>query len=178
MSQSPWEMYSDSIKILKSTSSRLPSNAEMKAAEPLRQNAADLARFDGLPSVILFTIYFAFVVSGLTALLFSSNVAISRLFLREMLTNPSIFRISILFVSNSILVFAFAALTSLLLFILVNPWTWPCFSAWTVMMMIAPALGFSATSFLSLIVLFFSSVWMRVIIVISFFPSILVVLVL
>lgn len=142
------------------------------------QNAADLARFHNWPCAIAFTVYFAVVVVVATALLVSLTTAVSRLFLQEMVAATSRFRLFLLFVSNTVVLVGFAGIASLALFILLNVWTWPFVPMLFALSEMSIALGVVLASAASLGSWFVSAPWLRVVVVLSVLPSLLMAAVL
>src|SRR5439155_23995071 len=95
-----------------------PSIKQLGDAFYIAQNASDLASLGSTPFALAFTIYFAVVVVVATAFLVSVSVALSRLFLREMISARNMFRVFVLFLSSTVLLFGLGASASLILFVL------------------------------------------------------------
>ena len=125
MDLTPWESFFTSVRFLKTLATE--PNIQKIPGDILyfKQNVADLGSLDSWPFAVAFSIYFVVVVLISTSFLVSLSIAISRLFLQEMLVARTLFRMSLLFLSNTILLLLFGAITSFILFILLNVWTWP-----------------------------------------------------
>ena len=121
----------------------------------LAQNASDLAKLGSWPFALGFTVYFIVVVVFSTAILVSLSVAVSRMFLREMIAARTLFRVFVLFLSSSVLLFVVGATASLILFVLLNIWTWPFLPLFFTLSKVSFALGASFASVASLCSWFF-----------------------
>lgn len=172
----PWRSFLTSADILRFIAVQ-PSIMQAGAPFHLAQNAADLAKLGSWPLALVFTVFFVAVVVISTALLASVSVAVSRLFLREMISALTLFRVFVLFLSNTVLLFAFGAAASLILFVLLNIWTWPFLPVVFALSEASFALGAGLASAASLGSWFFSAPWLRVVVVLALLPSILLAVV-
>lgn len=125
MNGPPWQSFLVSTGFLRAFADAPSIKQLPDEAFNIAQNASDLAACGSWPFAILFTIYFAAVVVLSTALLVSLSVAVSRFFLREMISAQTPFRILMIFVSSTALLIMLAGAASLVLFVLLNVWTWP-----------------------------------------------------
>jgi hypothetical protein len=177
MNMLPWRSYFASLEYLKilAQDPSLQKNGDLLF---VAQNSSDLARFHNWPCAVIFTVYFALVVTFSTAFLVSLSTALSRLFLREMISARTTFRIFLLFLSSAVLLVALAGTASLILFILLNVWTWPLVPLFFVVSHVSLTAGFGFVSAASMGTWFFSAPWLRVVILLSVFPSILMAVVL
>lgn len=172
MNLPPWRSYFASLDYLQLLA-KAPSFKQTGDPLFVAQNAADLARFHNWPCAIAFTVFFAVVVVVSTAFLVSLSTAVSRLFLQEMIAVRTMFRVFLLFLSSTVLLLSTAGAASLLLFILLNVWTWPLVPLFFVVSHASIAAGLGLASAASLGNWFFSAPWLRVVVILSVLPSIL-----
>jgi hypothetical protein len=176
MNAPPWESFFASLQYLQ-TAVATASRAQVGDPFHFIENASDLARLGSWPFAVGYTIYFVVIVVFSTAFLLSVSVAVSRLVLREMISARTGFRVFLLFFSNTVLLFVFGATASLALLVLLNIWTWPFLPVFFAISKLSLMAGAGMASGASLLFLFLSAPWLRVVLVLSLFPSIVVVLV-
>jgi hypothetical protein len=177
MNLPPWKSFLTSLDYLRVVAAQ-PS-IRQQAGDPFyfAQNSSDLASLASWPFTLGFTVYFAVVVVFSTAVLFSVSVAASRLFLREMISARTAFRVFVLFVSSSLLLSGLGAAASLILFVLLNVWTWPFLPFFFAISNVSLILSAGVASAASLSFWFFSAPWLRVVVTLALFPSILLAIV-
>lgn len=176
MNMLPWDSFFASTDFL-NTLAASPSIREVGDAFYLKQNASDLGRLGSWPFAVGFTIYFVVVLVVSTTSLVSLSVGVSRWFLREMVSARTPFRILVLFVSNTVLLLGFVAAASLILFALLNIWTWPYLPLFFALSKYSLFAGAGLASAASLGSWFFSAPWLRVVVTLSLSPSIILALV-
>lgn len=177
MNMPPWRSFLESVHYLGVLA--VQPSIQQQAGDPfyLAQNAADFAKLGSWPLALGFTVYFVAVVVFSTAFLVSVSVAVSRLFLREMISSHTHFRVFVLFLSSTVLLLVLAGAASLILFVLLNIWTWPLLPIFFALSKISFTLGAGLASVASLCSWFFSAPWLRVVVVLALFPSILLAVV-
>lgn len=174
MNSPPWESFLTSTDHLREVAERLPTS---EGDLSISQNIADLGSLGSWPFALVFTVYFAAVVVFSTAFLFSASVTVSRLFLQEMITANTLFRVSLLFFANTVLLCLISGASTFVLFILLNIWTWPYVPALFALSNYSMSLTFGLASVGSLCTWFFSAPWLRVVVTVALLPSIFVAVV-
>jgi hypothetical protein len=174
MNQLPWQSYDSSIQYLQILA-KSPQIHHL-AGDPfyLVQNSSDLARFEGWPYAVGFTVFFIAVVVISNALLVSVSISLSRLFLREMQSATSLFGLCVLLISNAALTLILACVAASILFILLNVWSWPLVPMLLSLSQLSVLAGAGVASVASLCSWFFSGTWLKVVVVGALLPSIIV----
>lgn len=171
MNAPPWKSFMVSAHILQA----LATDHKLKESGGffVTENAAALAQFNGWPSAVAFTVYFVLVLALSTAILLTLSTAVSRLFLREMISAPTFFRVFVLFVSNTALLLVLGAADSLIVFVMVNVWTWPFIPLLFALSSLSVTVGGGVAYAASMGSWFFAAPWLRVVVTLSLLPSIL-----
>jgi len=177
MNMPPWESFSASIEYLKIFSKSPDLHHKIGDSLYVVQNASDLAKLDWWPFAFIFTIYFVVVIALASACLVSLSISVSRLFLREMLSARTPFGVFVLFLSNTVLLLIFGASATLFLFILLNIWSWPFVPLLFGLSNISFMAGAGVASSASLCAWFFSGTWLKVVVAVSLFPSLIIAVV-
>jgi hypothetical protein len=173
----PWESFHLSVGYLRTLAAQASFQRQPYDVLFFKENVSDLARLGTWPFAACFTVYFAIVVVVATASLVSLSIAVSRLFLREMIFARSTFRIFILFLSSTFLLFIFSAGAALIIFVLLNIWTWPFVPYLFFVSKLSLAAGAGLTYTASMLAWFFSAPWLKIVIMLALSPSIILAIV-